>query len=326
MAQRKSAPTGKSTSGKPSSAASPAAKQAASKPADPAAAKRPAGGGAKGVAGAGAGSKRPAGATGAKRPAGGATSAARKPPPGRGSGGRPPNRKPGKSIVNQKQTPWGLIIATMAVVAFAAAIVVVVIVTRKSSNSPSALNKSNCSTMIGKDSTSYLNELKCASQIKGITFKQEPNRTHVQTRVTYDATPPVGGNHSAYWADCNGTVYPKAIANENAVHMLEHGAIWITYNAKTLPSSGVGQLAKYVSGQDRMAMSPYPNLKTPISLQAWGYQLFLTSASDPRIAQFISDLRYNEKTTPEYGASCTQSTFKAHPSTFGNPLWQPAGA
>ncbi len=68
----------------------------------------------------------------------------------------------------------------------------------------------------------------------------------------------------------------------------------------TLPAE-LDTLAKYVSGQDRMAMSPYPGLKTTISLQAWGYQLFVDSATDPRIQQFIDALRYNPKTTPEYG-------------------------
>jgi hypothetical protein len=72
-----------------------------------------------------------------------------------------------------------------------------------------------------------------------------------------------------------------------------------------------------------MALSPYPNLKAPISLQSWGYQLFVNNASDPRIAQFISTLKYNQKTTPEYGATCSQPTFKQHPSTFGNPLSAP---
>ena len=50
---------------------------------------------------------------------------------------------------------------------------------------------------------------------------------------------------------------------------------------------------KYVSGQDRMFMSPYPGLKTNISLQSWGYQLFLDSPTDPRLQQFINALRYN---------------------------------
>jgi hypothetical protein len=264
------------------------------------------------------GPSRPAG-----KPTGGQSARANTAKPAaKGAPSRPPSRK-GKSIVNQKQTPWGMIISALAVVAFAAAVVIVVVVTHKSSNS-SASGNGGCSQMIGNNSTSYLNELKCAKDIKGVTFKAEPNRNHVEGVIQYDATPPVGGNHSQYWADCTGTVYAKPIASENAVHMLEHGAVWITYNAKTLPGSQLSKLTGYVAGVDRMALSPYPNLKTPISLQSWGYQLFVNKASDPRIAKFISALKYNPQTTPEYGASCSQPTFKDHPSTFGHPLWTPA--
>jgi hypothetical protein len=105
--------------------------------------------------------------------------------------------------------------------------------------------------------------------------------------------------------------------------MLEHGAIWITYKPG-LPADQLDVLTKLVSGQQYMLMTPYAGLKTNVSLQAWGYQLFVNKASDPRIKQFISLLRYNKKTTPEYGATCSQPTFKQHPSTFGHPLWQPA--
>jgi uncharacterized protein DUF3105 len=239
--------------------------------------------------------------------------------------GRPPaKRKPGKSIVNQRQTPWGLIATATVIVLFAAAIVVAVVVTHKSKPAANA----GCSAMVGSNATTYLNELKCAADIQGVTFKQEPNRNHVSGVIKYDATPPVGGNHSPYWADCAGTVYPNAIANENAVHMLEHGAVWITYNP-TLPANEIATLANYVNGQDRMAMSPYPDLPSGslITVQAWGYQLSgVQSASDPRIQKFIDALRFNPKTTPEYGSgvSCSQPTFKAHPSTFGHPLDQPA--
>jgi hypothetical protein len=271
----------------------------------------------------GPGSGRPAGG----RPAGSGASAGRGPggrgPAGRGAPGRPPARKPGKSIVNQKQTPWGLIAAATAVVLFAAAIVVVVIATHKSGSSGSTTASKGGQKVDASDPYRQP-ELAAAKSIKGITYRVEGNHTHVEGHIKYDASPPVGGNHSQYWADCTGTVYSKAIANENAVHMLEHGAVWITYNAKTLSASGLAKLKTYVSGQDRMALSPYPNLKTPISLQAWGYQLFVNSASDPRIAQFISTLRYNQKTTPEYGATCSQPTFKTHPSTYGHPLWEPA--
>lgn len=237
---------------------------------------------------------------------------------------RPPAKKPpkGKSIVNQKQTPWGLIIAAIAVVVFAGAVVGIVIATHKSGGTPTAA--SSGSQSVDKNDPYRQPELPAAAAITGVTYRVEGSHTHVDGSLKYDSSPPVGGDHSQYWADCTGTVYAQPIANENAVHMLEHGAIWITYNAKTLPASGLKDLEKYVAGIDRMALSPYPDLKTAISLQAWGYQLFVSSPSDPRIAQFIAALKYNPKTTPEYGATCSQASFKAHPSTFGHPLWQPA--
>lgn len=236
---------------------------------------------------------------------------------------RPGNKKkPGKSIVNQKTTPWGLIITTIVIVAFAGAIIGVVVASsgHKKKATEAGSSTGSCTKMIGSNSTSYLNELQCAKDIKGVTFKPEANRNHVLGAIKYDSSPPVGGNHNPYWADCTGTVYPNAIANENAVHMLEHGAVWITYNKKTLPTSQLAILKKIVNGTPRMALSPYPNLKTPISLQAWGYQLFVRNASDPRIQRFINVLRYNPETTPEYGATCSQPTFKINPSTFGHPL------
>ena len=234
---------------------------------------------------------------------------------GRGAAGRPPARK-GKSIVNQKQTPWGLIAAATAVVVFAAVVIIAVVATHKSSSSSTK--------GVDKSDPYRQPELAAAEAISGVTYRVEGQHNHVDGTVNYDAAPPVGGNHSPYWADCTGTVYSAAIANENAVHMLEHGAIWITYNPKTLPASELTQLKTYVAGVDRMALSPYPNLKTPISLQSWGYQLFVNKASDPRIAQFISALKYNQKVTPEYQATCSQATFKQHPSTFGHPLSAPA--
>jgi hypothetical protein len=230
-------------------------------------------------------------------------------------------KKPGKSIVNQRQTPWGLIAITVAIVLFAAAIVVAVVATHKSS--PKA--NGGCNKMIGNNKQSFLNENKCAADIQGVTFSPIADRSHVTTTVKYATTPPDGGNHSPYWADCSGTVYPEPIANENAVHTLEHGAIWITYK-QGLASSEVATLSALVNGKNYMIMSPYPaaDMTSNISLQAWGYQLKVDSATDPRIDKFITALNHNPKTTPEYGAVCTQPTFKAHPSTFGQPLSAPA--
>jgi hypothetical protein len=220
-------------------------------------------------------------------------------------------KKPSKSIVNQRQTPWTMIVTTFVIAAFAIGIVWYAVANRDSSS--------------GSSDNPYTQPMLAAvKSIDGVTYKKEPDHTHKEGVIKYDSTPPVGGNHSQYWADCSGTVYKDAIANENAVHMLEHGAIWVTYNAKTLPAAQLTTLQKMVQGVDRMALSPYPDLKTPISLQAWGYQLFVDSADDPRIPEFVNALRYNPKITPEYGASCSQPDFITQPSTFGHPLWVPA--
>lgn len=231
---------------------------------------------------------------------------------------RPPvTKKPGKSIVNQKHAPWGLIWTTVAVVVFAAAVVAAVLVTNKSSSGAG-------STTAGGQSVDPADpyrqpELAAAKTITGVTYRVEGQHSHVTGSINYDSSPPVGGNHNGFWADCAGTVYAKPIASENAVHMLEHGAVWITYNPNTLPASGLTALKKYAAGINQLALSPFPKLRTPISLQSWGYQLFLTSSADPWIAQFIATLKYNKKTTPEYGANCSNPGFKNHPSTFGHP-------
>ncbi|NJK46019.1 MAG: DUF3105 domain-containing protein [Pleurocapsa sp. SU_196_0] len=52
-------------------------------------------------------------------------------------------------------------------------------------------------------------------------------RDHKEGRLTYDTNPPTGGIHNAAWQNCG--IYDQQIALENAVHSLEHGAVWLTY-------------------------------------------------------------------------------------------------
>jgi hypothetical protein len=116
---------------------------------------------------------------------------------------------------------------------------------------------------------------------------------HNDQKVNYTISPPVGGPHNNAWQRCAGDVYQDPIASEHAVHSMEHGAVWITYRPD-LPKDQVDVLAgKVRSGLDYLLMSPYEGLDKPISLQAWGYQLKLDDASDPRVDQFISTLKQN---------------------------------
>ncbi|KDQ03076.1 membrane protein [Rhodococcus qingshengii] len=143
--------------------------------------------------------------------------------------------------------------------------------------------------------------------IDGVVTVDYPAAQHVRPneRVAYTYSPPFGGRHDSVWANCTGVVYPQAIRTENAVHSLEHGAVWITYNPDLVSSEDQARLAQRVEGMSYTLMSPYPTLDSPISLQSWGRQLKLDNAADARIDQFVSALRVNPNTYPEVGATCS---------------------
>src|SRR5919106_1309524 len=66
-----------------------------------------------------------------------------------------------------------------------------------------------------------------AAKIEGVESFGKQSNDHVSGTVPYDQTPPVGGDHAAKWQNCG--FYSEPVANENAVHSLEHGAVWIAY-------------------------------------------------------------------------------------------------
>ncbi|MFD4261334.1 DUF3105 domain-containing protein [Streptomyces sp. NPDC058534] len=127
-------------------------------------------------------------------------------------------------------------------------------------------------------------------------------RNHVQSTVDYPMNPPVGGDHHQAWMTCDGTVYTKPIANENAVHSLEHGAVWITYSDKAADAE-VQALGDKVSKTPYTLMSPAENQSGTIMLSAWGRQLTVKKASDPRVQQFLTKYVQGAQ-TPEPGAAC----------------------
>ncbi|MFD5254619.1 DUF3105 domain-containing protein [Streptomyces bobili] len=128
-------------------------------------------------------------------------------------------------------------------------------------------------------------------------------RNHVEAAVTYPMNPPVGGDHHQAWMTCEGTVYTKAVPDVNAVHSLEHGAVWVTYNDKAVDAD-VEKLAGKVSRTPYTLMSPNPDQAGPIMLSAWGHQLSVDTAADPRIDQFITKYVQGAQ-TPEPGAACS---------------------
>jgi hypothetical protein len=138
---------------------------------------------------------------------------------------------------------------------------------------------------------------------------------HEPGDVAYAESPPVGGPHAAAWADCTGTVYAVEIRQENAVHSLEHGAVWVTYDPDALSEDDVALLAGLVEGVPHRMMSPYAGLGAPVSIQAWNHGLSVDSPEDPRLAEFADRLTQDPENTPEPGATCENPAFLDDPGT-----------
>ncbi|MFD8258612.1 DUF3105 domain-containing protein [Streptomyces griseoluteus] len=140
------------------------------------------------------------------------------------------------------------------------------------------------------------------------TWSGKLSRTHVSTKVTYPMHPPVGGNHNPVWLNCNGDVYKEPVRDENAVHALEHGAVWVTYTDRA-KKADVDALAAKVKRTPYSLMSPYAEQNAPLILSAWGHQVSVKSASDPEVDRFFAAY-VQGKQTPELGASCTGGVMK----------------
>ena len=222
----------------------------------------------------GAGGNRPAGAT-------------------RAGGGRGPGRTRPPVDVVSPQRPWGLIIAAVVVVVFAVAAIGYAVV---------QVNEANADKITSADELTGLR-----------TFEYAAGQDHVTTAVSYTETPPVGGPHDPEWADCTGTVYDVDIRHENAVHSMEHGATWITYDPDRISDADLTTLRDLVSGTSGLMLSPYGGQEPVISLQSWNHQLSVDSATDERVEQYAEFMTFNDDFYPEIGASCENPRFIADP-------------
>lgn len=123
---------------------------------------------------------------------------------------------------------------------------------------------------------------------------------HVEGEIYDSEEIPAGGDHSAIWQNCG--FYDTEIQAENAVHSLEHGAVWISFSP-TLPQDQVDILRGYTGGIEKVLVSPVAEQGSPIVATAWANQLSLDDATDTRLEQFVNEFRSSPR-APEPGGSC----------------------
>jgi hypothetical protein len=130
---------------------------------------------------------------------------------------------------------------------------------------------------------------------------------HTTADVPYTQIPPVGGPHDPRWQNCG--FYPRPVRAENAVHSMEHGAVWITYRP-SLPETDRAAVRAAVGTSPYVLASPYPGLPGTVVLSSWGYQLRLDRVDPDRIGQFIRAFAGSVR-VPEPAGTCTNG--------IGNP-------
>ncbi len=137
--------------------------------------------------------------------------------------------------------------------------------------------------------------------IEGVEVFQGLSHEHVPP-ASYPHTPPVGGDHSKAWLNCG--VYDEPVPNVNAVHSMEHGAVWITYRPDL--SEDERNAVRRLQGlkPEYVLISPYEGLPAKVVASTWGYQLKTERVDDPRLAAFVKQYAGGDQ-GGEPGAPCS---------------------
>jgi hypothetical protein len=153
--------------------------------------------------------------------------------------------------------------------------------------------------MVGLICVSIANE---PAKIEGVViFNRQPRGHDNSFMPPATELPPAGGVHHHLFQNCG--IYTDPVDPEKAVHSMELGAVWITYQPE-LPEADIAFLQEKVRGQEYLLLSPYPGQRSPVVLTSWGIQLEISSVHDERLKSFIARYRLGPA-TPERGASCT---------------------
>lgn len=131
---------------------------------------------------------------------------------------------------------------------------------------------------------------------------------HVEGDIHLEGEVPAGGPHDAVWQNCG--FYDRPVRSENAVHSLEHGAVWVSYDSG-LSEDEIKRLRGFSGVGDKVLISPVADQAAPIIATAWANQLELDDVDDPRLEQFVNEFE-GSLDAPEPGGACTGG--------IGNPV------
>lgn len=108
--------------------------------------------------------------------------------------------------------------------------------------------------------------------------------------------PPAGGPHLSTPLR---TGFYDPVSDGNAVHSLEHGVVWLSYNPELVDQSGVDALRDIFDDFSRdLIVSPRPDNSDAVAIVSWGRIMRLDSVDVEQLVDFI---RTNRNRSPEPG-------------------------
>lgn len=126
-----------------------------------------------------------------------------------------------------------------------------------------------------------------------ITVLESPHIEDGAEHPPYNSNPPTSGPHYARPAEWG--VYQEALPDEQLVHNLEHGGIWISYNG--IDENTKTQLEALAKRYPRsVVIAPRDGGDSPIALASWGRLEKLETFDEERVRNFI---RRNINKSPE---------------------------
>ncbi|MHB8871469.1 MAG: DUF3105 domain-containing protein [Candidatus Doudnabacteria bacterium] len=131
--------------------------------------------------------------------------------------------------------------------------------------------------------------------LKGYAVELQP-ATHIDVGASHDpynSNPPTSGPHYVQQADWG--VYEKPLLDEQLIHNLEHGGIWISYkDIDEQTKRGLESIARENPGS--VVVAPRPNNDSKIALASWGRLQKLDNFNEAEILSFIKS---NINNSPE---------------------------
>ena len=129
-------------------------------------------------------------------------------------------------------------------------------------------------------------------------------RTHVEAAVDYTgySNPPTYGPHHGFLTDANGSsitprptgIYETEQADEDLIHNLEHGHVWISYNPSMISSDDLERLESFVAdgGIDTgVILTPRNANTSTIAVASWARLLELDEFDSNQIRTFVESNR-----------------------------------